>query len=223
MEITNRRRKFEDLLPWFVNNTLTQHDRQFVQQYLAEFPESALELAATQTLRQSIRENTPTIAADVGFDNLMTRIAQDKAAKARAPAQTSLLDKLSHFFAGFQMRPAYMAAACVMLVQAGIIGMLIQKAGQENADSDRYATYRSVPNGHGSMAVPLLRLTFKPEATEKEIRELLIDIGGAIVGGPSQFGDYLVLVEASKVEGLASRVSSNHIVENVTIARNHSN
>ena len=223
MKTTDHQKQFEELLPWFVNATLNKEEREWVEQYLSEHPESRHDLRFAETLRKRIRENVEDLSPDIGLDKLMARIRQEKRFSRGQIAPVSIFEKLRSFLSSFALRPAYLAAACVILVQAGVIGTLLHEARQGERDTQRPSEYRSQSATPSGIAVPLLRVTFRADATEREIRALLIDVGGAIVGGPSQLGDYLVLVEASKVEGLAARVAGNQIVDNVTIVRNRDN
>jgi hypothetical protein len=42
---------------------------------------------------------------------------------------------------------------------------------------------------------PLLRVSFREDIREAELRKALADVGGEIVGGPGQLGIYLVRVD----------------------------
>jgi hypothetical protein len=78
------------------------------------------------------------------------------------------------------------------------------------------AEWRSVGDAspyHG----PVLQITFKPSATEEEIRLLLVKIRGTLVGGPGQLGNYFVKVPDEKVEEAQKQVMGSPIIESVNI------
>ena len=88
-------------------------------------------------------------------------------------------------------------------------------------DSVKQAEYRALAVQPGVAAsTPLLRISFKPKTTEEGMRALLEELGGSFVGGPTAFGDYLILVDPAKIEKLSADASGNPIVANVTIVRN---
>lgn len=222
MQQVDSRQQFEELLPWYVNSTLGSDERAFVQQYLDANPTSRNAVLELEHLRQCIREEVQAVPEDIGYAAFNARLRSADSAP-RAPVRTpGALDRLRDYLASFFARPAYLVAACVILAQAGVIGALLHGSGADSAAEKSYSEYRSQPSTPLEIAVPLLRITFRASATEAEIRALLIDISGSIVGGPSQFGDYLVLVEASRVESLAPRLASNHIIDNVTVVRKNS-
>jgi hypothetical protein len=78
------------------------------------------------------------------------------------------------------------------------------------------ATYQtlsdSAPLPGGTVA---LRVMFSPQATEKEIRDLLLAVHGEITAGPSPFGAYTVDVTAAAgypVSVILTRLRSDSVV-----------
>ena len=145
MKTTDRKRQFEELLPWYVNATLGKEDYDMVEQYLAEHPESGQDLRFAQTLRKRIRENAESLSPDAGLDKLMSRIRGDRQKRQVQTPVASVFEKLGAYFSGFALRPAYVVAACVILVQAGVIGSLLQEVRQGERDAKRFSEYRSQP------------------------------------------------------------------------------
>jgi hypothetical protein len=64
---------------------------------------------------------------------------------------------------------------------------------------------------------PYLKLNFKPDARESDIRMLLIESGASLAAGPGQLGDYYVRVPSSRVAALADSLKSSSIVEGVAV------
>ena len=65
--------RFEALVPWHVNGTLEQGEREWVERYVRDHPEAAAELRWYESLQSRIRENAPVVAADFGWDKLQRR------------------------------------------------------------------------------------------------------------------------------------------------------
>lgn len=199
------KRQFELLLPFHLNGTLKHEERAWVERYLAEHPEARAELRWTESLRTQIRDSAPDVSAEAGFDKLLARMHAH-----RAPARPRLSDRLRDFFAGFQMTPAFAMAAAVIAVQAGIIVILLVDRG------DDYAEFRSMP-GAALDTGPVLQVNFRAEATERDIRLALVSVGGAVIGGPGQLGNYLIKVQDSNIEEAARLLGANRAVESVQI------
>jgi hypothetical protein len=210
------RQRFAELAPWHVNGTLSAADRAWVDNYVRSHPEAAAELEWYASLQQQIRADAPDVSPDVGLERLLHRVRLERRPAAREPegALASLLDSVRDFFAGMVMRPAFAYAAMALVVaQAGLIGALLF---EQQATEREYAQYRSIATVPATG--PLLRVSFKAEAKELDIRGALVDVGGTLVGGPGQLGEYLVRVPPEKVEVAAARLRANAAVEAVEVS-----
>ena len=217
MSAPDARRQFDELLPWFLNGTLTESDRDWVEHYLREHPEAEAELRWTQTLRDRVRESVQAVAPELGLDELLRRIRAESPTKGKHAAGLGWFDRLSQLFTTLRFTPAFALAAVVILAQAGIIGGLVHELYQTRPESPESAAFRSYPGQFSPAAGPLLRITFKSDATESDLRKLLFQIGGSIVAGPSQLGDYLVEVETPTLDEVSKKVAASPVVESVTI------
>jgi len=206
------RERFQELLPWLVNGTLEKSQRDWMDQYLKEHPEQRAELRWYESLQSKIRENAPAVSEEVGLGKFLARIHQERRAKA-----PSLMQRINEFFAGFGLTPAFATAAAVILVQAGVIGTLVlEQAKQEPPD---YAATRNIAAGQ-QVSGPVLQVSFKDDATERDIRMLLISVNGSVVGGPGQLGNYIVSVPTEKVDEAAAKLKASSAVELVTVLAN---
>jgi hypothetical protein len=217
MSSPDARRQFEELLPWFLNGTLTERDRDWVERYLHEHPEAQAELRWTQTLQGCVRESVQAVAPELGLDELLRRIRAESTTKGKHAAGLGGFDRLSQFFTTLRFTPAFAFATVVILAQAGIIGGLMHELYQTRPESPGSAEFRSYPGRPSTAAGQLLRIAFKSDATESDMRKLLLQIGGSIVSGPSQLGDYLVEVETPTLDEVSKTVAASQVVESVTI------
>ncbi|MCB1889701.1 MAG: hypothetical protein KDH20_18990 [Rhodocyclaceae bacterium] len=215
------RQQFDELLPWYVNGTLEDGDRQWVERQLAANPEWQAELGWMQSLQTRMRESEPEFAPSQGFDRLLARVrhGQETAHTRRAPqAQTGggLMATLSAWLERFSLTPALAGAAAVVAVQFGVIALLVNQQGELKSEYERF---RSVNSGE-IVSGPALEVVFKSDALEREIRETLVRIGGTLAGGPGQLGIYLVYVPEHELSSAKAALEGNPIVELVTVSRN---
>jgi hypothetical protein len=217
MSSPDARRQFDELLPWFLSGTLTESDRDWVEHYLREHPEAEAEVRWTQTLQGCVRESVQVVPPELGLDELLRRIRTKNTTKGKPAGGPGWFGRLSQFFTTLRFTPASALVAAVILVQAGIIGGLVHELYQFKPESLGSAAFRSYPGWPSTAAGPLLRITFKSDATESDLRNLLLQIGGSIVSGPSQLGDYLVEVETPALDEVSKKVAASPVVESVTI------
>ena len=216
------KRQFDELLPWFLNGTLAKHERDWVEDYLRKHPEADKELRLGQMLRNRVREQSPVVSPDIGLDKLLHRIREERAFQRKPVKAPSLGERIAGFLGGLKLTPAFAVTAGLLVVQGAIIGGLVLELGKAE-QSARQAEYRALSVLPGvAMSTPLLRVTFKPEASERDMRALLKTLDGTIINGPTQFGDYLVLVEPTRIEALSDIAAKDPNVANVTIVKNHS-
>ena len=195
--------RFEELLPWYVNGTLDDEDRAWVEDYLARNPQARTEVEWHQSLRERMLETAPAVPVTIGLAKTMQLIRGD---------QPTWAERISAFFAGFGMRPATaLAALAIVAVQGGVIFNLL---GDAREDAAEIRSLRAVQTDEG----PLLKLNFAPDAKEADIRLLLVEVGGHLVGGPGQLGDYYVRVAPGAEAQTLALLQSRPIVQAASLA-----
>jgi len=201
------------LLPWYLTGTLTDEERQQVDQHLAECGACRRELEELSQLRvevQAAHAAQPGLAPDL-FARVLARIKLAEAAKGRvqqAPAPTGLRwwDQVEAWLRTlFTPRWAPVLATSLIVIQlvtiAGLVGVLYRE------QQERFGTLTG-PTIEQSGPVALLRVTFQERAPEGEVRALLQEIGGRIVDGPSTAGFYLVAVPAAEPADLEKVITT---------------
>lgn len=200
------RTRLEHLMPWYVNGTIGEGDRRWVEQMVREHPDARSLLTFDDCLRKV--DGDIRVPADDGLDDLMRRVRADKAARAQTEGEESWWARL---LASLGPRPAYGFAAALILVQGAVIAsLLLRDTGVEYAE-----TRSAAPPS--SAAAPMLQVTFKPDATERAMRLLLINLGGRMVDGPSQLGDYVIAVPAERIETARQALEESGIVDAVRV------
>lgn len=211
--------RLDQLLPLYVNGRIDATDRAWVDALLAIDADAKQALAWHLGLKQSIVTNTDALPAEIGLAKLMAKVEADlktSAAKREMPpvgvrrAGPTLGERIDRFFASlFSPRVAAFATALLVL-QAGIIaGLAVRDAGPQ---VDTPITRSAAPS---LLAQRALQVSFKSTATEREMRMLLTRLGARVADGPSQLGDYVLLVPGAELESARRELELSGIVDNV--------
>jgi hypothetical protein len=167
-----------ELLPWFVNGTLSGAEREAVDAHVRACIACRRELKEQQRLFGAVRaRRTADVSAEAGFDRL------DRAIDDTALAPRSWTRRYAA--AG----PFAIAAAAGLAVLA----LLLWFTPLPQLSDGQYSTLAESQSGAGAM----LDIVFAEETTAAEMQQLLDDIGGEIVAGPSNLGRYSVRIADS--------------------------
>ena len=215
------RERFSELLPWYVNGTLSEQDRAWVEDYLRENQNAREELDWYRSLQVGIADNAPKVPATIGLAKTMSLIRGDR---------PTIAERIMGFFGGmfltpapagragrsgagaFSLRPALAIGLVIaVVVQAGVIATMFGGGSADQAAMMRAG--RTVPADEG----PVLKLAFVPDAKEADLRLLLVGVQGTIVGGPGQLGDYYVRVPAGKENESLARVRTSPLVQSAEL------
>jgi anti-sigma factor RsiW len=195
------------MLPWYVNGTLDAADRARVEEWLRTDPSAAAELAWLQSLQQKVRADEPDVSDEIGLARTLQRIRHESRPVVRqVVAAPSFGERVRAWLDSFNLSPAFAVAALVVVVQAGVI--LNLSTGEQDHEQ-----VRSVTTGAAVTEGQLLRIAFKPEAREQDIRLLLVTVQGSIESGPGQLGDYYVRVPTAAAADALARMKDAPIVE----------
>jgi len=204
---SERRREFEDLVPWYVNGTLDTNGRARLDELRRHLDNADGVIASDESLQRLIRSAAVSTEMDQGFDAVHRLIG------ATAPKKGSWLEGVGRWLGGLATGPIGAVAAGLILIQGVTISMLVHRH-DGGAGREVYSATRS-PEAAVSTN-PLFKVDFSPEAKESDIRFLLVGVGAKIVDGPSQLGDYIVELPSGSGPDAVSRLKSNSIVLSVT-------
>lgn len=180
---TDKDRELEELLPWYVNDTLTGAEAEKVREYLQDNERAAADVEMLRQVRNTVKSQDFGSPGEFGLRRLKSRI--DEETRASGPRAV----------AGRWWRPAMAAAVLVIAVQAGLL-IEARRGGD---------TYK--PAGE-AMVTPTIQVRFDPGATERDIRGLLNELDIEIVQGPGSVGVYRVasIRDDADIEQLAARL-----------------
>lgn len=208
--MTHSDQELRVLLPWYVNGTLDPSTRNEVELRLHRSPDWRSEVLWLTLLRSQIRDLTQVEcsprATDAGLDTVMALI-QGEASGRIIPMRKSTWAWVG---AARKLPLSLGIAAALVLSQAVIIGALL------NTPAPDALTPMS---GSGPLAGGhMLQITFKPLATEGEIRALLSGVQGEIVAGPGALGVYTVRVPDQQGQQALQRLRSDaSVIDSVVL------
>lgn len=206
------RRRFDDLMPWYVNGTASETDRAWIEQYLRDHPEYRSEVQWHKSLQQHIQLSETEVSPDVGLDRLMKKICEDRCA-ARTAHKAGLGEQLKAFFEGFRLTPAMGLAYSLVLVQMGVILAMLS-----NMDKPEELVMRSTQPVTVVEEGPYLKLRFQDTARIDEIRALLADAGGTLVRGPDSEGVFYYSIPKWEINRAARSFRTDPSVLSVDVA-----
>jgi hypothetical protein len=209
--------QFDELLPFYVNGTLAEADRAGVDEYLRDHPVARAELHWVRSLQGRLRDEAPAVSSEVGLERAMERIRREGPApqQARRAAQPSPLGRLGAWLGGLVpqpvLRPAFAGAVALAVVQGVAIVHLLGER------EDDLSEIRALQGSAAVEAGPYLKVNFRPDAREADIRLLLVEVNGTLAAGPGQLGDYYVRVPADRLPAAMGQVKASGIVDGVAV------
>lgn len=160
----------EELLPWYANDTLTGDERQRVEDHLRDCGQCQQELAWLQRLRQQVKGLQPLESPGELVRAKLLREVRSQPRRQRVQ----------------WWQAALAASLAVIVIQGAVIFRLSGPGNMQVA---------AAPIGSLPGQEALVRIRFKPTATETQIRQALRVINGAVVDGPGDSGVYYVRLE----------------------------
>ncbi len=210
-----------EILPWYVNASLSREETALVDRHLAACAACRDELPRCRALSLAVRSATQGeetwAPSPRHFGRVLARIEASEQRRLGARGR-ALLDLLRAWASGTP-RPVRWAFAVQGVAALALAAALLWRAPGPTAT---YATLsRPAPAVAGDPA--RLRLVFAEETTERELRDLLHDIDGVLVGGPSPRGVYTVELpvrasERERVEASAARLKGDRRVRFVAVS-----
>ncbi len=184
------------LLPWLVNGTLGAAEQLQMKEHLAGCAACRAELAELQVIGARVREVGAPLPRHDGFPALRSLL---RSAGNRSNAAGALLPRTLGLRRLFVPTWLPAAAVTVILIQSGALIWAFHRSPSAGEVESR------------GVASPItrLRLTFRPTASEQDLRETLVTAHARLVAGPSVTGEYVVAIPTTdplRVEQLLSQL-----------------
>jgi len=169
--------QFHELLPFYVNGTLSDTDKIFIEQCLVDHPKLQAEIDFTEHLKTAFQSIDSQRNAATGLDNLLQTIEKSNTTK-----KESWLSKLSGFLTQ-QATPVFVTLSMVIFIQSFFLLTLFEK---QSAVSIVSVANRSMLDSPTPIRV---KLTLSPSVSFGTVVALLQETGTRIVNGPSESGE----------------------------------
>ncbi len=214
--------RFMELLPWYVNGTLSIDERFEMEFWLAVSAKCRTELAYVVALASEVkRTSLPLAQRDeaAGLAQLMARVhAQDSGKLAfrtigGAGVKRALQNALTKWH-----KQAIAIAAALAIVQTGVLVNSVYQA-QDNAVIKPLGA--AVGDGAALRKTALLQVTFRASASEAQIRGLLDKLGAEIVSGPGALGVYSLKIAGERGDAtLTALRNAQDVVDSAAMLTN---
>ena len=185
----NSHRDCWDLLPWLVNDTLTEPQKQRLEGHLAQCADCRREATEQKALREHmLREDSVLYAPQASLQKLLNRLDDPASAPilpAAAPRRFT------------ESRSAKLLAAAIVIGTVSFIaydGVSSWRLREERSAA-RYSTLTSKPAV--AVAAPAVRVVFAPTMNLSELSELLRTAHAQVATGPSDAGVYTLVFAAA--------------------------
>lgn len=203
-----------ELLAFRANGTLEGADLAMVEAALEADADLRAELAALTAIRATMQSEEVQSPGDFGLARLMRDVEAEQRERLSTPAPAAANDNVVPLM---RLRIWQVAAAVVLAVG---IGFNLPQFGPATAPMDSAEAPMAAPTGFtlasGDTAQADFTVSFAPDATEAEIRGLLLDAGLEIVSGPSALGIYgLAAMDDAATDAAFEMLSGSAIVEDV--------
>ena len=167
-----------ELLPWYVNGTLSDAERDSVASHVTTCESCQQEIAELKQLHARVKaiEEATQSPGELGLARLKRRI-QSEASNTHANINTRTS---RHWW----LRRALAAAGIIIVLQAGLMWNMESQNRQQ----------MHLLSGTSSADIQVL---FTPDAPEAQIRALLQSVHGHIVDGPGAQGIYHIRIEST--------------------------
>lgn len=189
--MTTKTQHPEELLPWYVNGTLSDSEKTEVERHIGQCEQCRAEIKMLQIIRdvakQSIEQTPP---VELGWKRLAQDIKKEK----------SFLSKR------VWLRPALAAAIAVIVLQSGLLAFFITKPDTVQ------------PLGQAEPGV-VLQLRFAPQTREQDMRKLLQKIDADFISGPGALDIYRVRINVDEDDQAAINKIIQQLVHNRTMIR----
>lgn len=181
----------EKLLPYYLNGTLTETEVEHVEQALTDYPQLQQELNFLDTLRKQLQSQSDSLSSpgELGLKRLQQQVKKNQP------------KKLVHGW-----RILAIAASVLLLVQT-LVTFQLDEPGT-------YLPASGTPDFEVSGT--LVSVTFFPEATEQQIRAVLLQGNSRIIDGPSALGIYQLVIHSEPDEVIAY-LKSQGIIESLQV------
>jgi anti-sigma factor RsiW len=200
------RRRFEENVPLYLNDTLPADERAFVEQYLREHPEAQRERVYWTELRAALDEAANDAAADIGLAKLEQRM---RGAEQAAPA--SWWQRVADWLRPLATPQAFALASLLVLVQGlALFSLLSQRSAME---PDEVVATRSL--GKRAQPAAIISVKFAASTSMDVVTKLLGELDARIIEGPIESGRYVIALRPAAKDRALEKLKASGITQDI--------
>ena len=189
--MTYKPNKLKEMIPEYLNNSLSEQERQGFEDGLKKYPDVEKELHEFSEIKSAykrIQEEIPS-PSDAVFQKIMNTVRAEQKASAftRKPG---VFDLVRDFLGSAFSSPRVSWA--VVGVQMAVILLLVISVPKPDVP----ITLSSGQNTH--LSGKTIHVVFDAGAREMEIRAILNNVEGFIISGPTPNGLYTVMIDKDR-------------------------
>ena len=163
-----------ELLPWFVNETLSTEEQRTVEEHLETCPQCQQEIELLQKMRTHVKDIRTESPGEFGLNRLLNTVRNDRTVAAPPPPSSRWWQT------GFAI-----AASLIIFIQAGLL------------IDTWYISKPMIPLSGSQEHELVLQVSFSPTTTEAQIRDVITAVHGRFIDGPSSLGIYRIRLDKS--------------------------
>jgi anti-sigma factor RsiW len=187
-----------ELLPWYLNGSIAETERQKVDEHVRACATCRLQLARERDIYRAMSAESSLEYIPASFSRLQARL---DALSADKPASPGPAVRLSATHRGIPRRRGLMpwprlAAASLAILVLGSLGL---------ASADRWMQMRSLPSEYRTVTSPaprapeeVIRAVFSPAITLVELQAILDEAQLRIISGPTEAGVYSLAANSNR-------------------------
>lgn len=173
-------RRVWELLPWYANGTLGDGERRTVEEHAVQCERCRKEMEACRQLGEAVRQTA--VEAPTPHPARLSRL-MDRLDQAEGPSRPA---RLIHLLTATPKPVRWVLAAQLAAL------LLLAAAPLWTPPPPPPAEFKTLSDPVAVAAGPQVRVVFADGATERQIRGVLLPIGGQLAGGPSPLGVYTI-------------------------------
>ena len=213
-----------ELLPWYVNATLSSEEKTIVATHLEGCAECAGEVRSLTAMRKAViavgdqaPEPSPFLL-NRALAEIESYERQRPQAEGRpAPKPGNFRDRLRGFRENWLPATPVFARFAMVTQLALLLAVGTVAVYQYRHPGVRYVTSSDSGTSTGAEAKAKISIAFNEKASAREIREVLSEINGTIVDGPSAQGFYTVQLpfapeQTTEVDKVVQKLQQNRRV-----------
>lgn len=199
--MTGTHQRVAELMPWFVNETLTDTERELVERHIRECLPCRRAAAEERALRDAVREQDVPAPVERGLDSLLATIDGQEQHANRSSARTTFRPALTPGWAAFT------AAACAVLVVAALqLPYFTDRQARPDAADSAFRTLAD----EAPFAATTIDVVFVTPPDPDALQRFAEEIGATAVAGPSELGRYsFTLAEDAELDTVLDRLNAD--------------